>query len=70
MIILEDGKKYRLRNGLTTTVKKNKNNGTGYIFEGLIKEPQHKTPTHASWLRNGVLVHLNIKHPLDILEEL
>lgn len=67
---LKKGLRYVLRNGLITPpLTFNENNGTSYKFEAKVQEKEYKTPTHCSWLTNGVFVHKDIKHPLDIIEE-
>ncbi len=67
---LKEGVQYKLRNGLITPpLEFEKNNGTNYKFVAKVQEKEYNTPTHCSWLGNGVFVHKDIEHPLDIIEE-
>jgi len=63
------GKTYKTRNGLTTNPLKESNNGTKYILESEIKEPEHENLSVRAWLKNGRFLTSGIDHRLDLIEE-
>ena len=65
---IEIGQKYRLRNGLETSEIKRANNGTNYIFEASVKEPEYETPSIMAWKWNGKFLTNSIDHKFDIIE--
>lgn len=67
---MEAGKKYVLRNGLVTEEIREANNGTKYVFEAKVREPEHDTPTVACWLKSGRFLSDFTEHRLDIVSEL
>jgi hypothetical protein len=67
---LKEGKQYVTRSGLVTTpLSFDKNSGTNYRFEAMVKEPQHPTPSFMAWLRNGSYLTQTMEHELDLVEE-
>lgn len=69
-IIIKEGKKYQLRNGIKTEVLKKANNGTNYKFEAKVKEPQYDSFSVLSWKSNGRYLTDNKDHDKDIIKEL
>lgn len=66
---LQIGKQYYTRNGLKTGPLRKSNNGTSYVFEATVNEPQHKTPSIRGWLPNGIYLANEIQHDLDLVLE-
>jgi len=64
------GKTYKTRNGSITNPLKESNNGTNYVLESEIKEPEHETLSVRSWLKNGRFLISSIDHDLDLVEEI
>ena len=61
------GKEYILRGGLKTGPIRKSNNGTNYIFEAEVKEPQHEDLSIVSWKQNGRFLIDTKDHNLDII---
>ena len=66
-IKIEVGKSYILRNGLKTSPLKLVNNGTNYVFEAEVKEPEEEVNYVINWLKNGRFLNTNVDHRLDII---
>jgi hypothetical protein len=66
---IQIGQKYRLRNGLETSEIRLANNGTNYIFESEVIEPEHETPSIMAWNKNGRFLADGIESRLDIIEQ-
>jgi hypothetical protein len=67
---VEVGKKYTLRNGLTTS-KVTRSMGIGnYMFQAEVIEPQHDTPSIMYWKVNGRSLVDYLDHKHDIIKEL
>jgi len=64
---IEIGKSYFLRNGLKTSEIKRSNNGTNYIFEAKVQEPNKKGESFLCWLGNGKFFGNNTEHKHDII---
>lgn len=64
------GKRYMLRNGMTTSPIRTSNNGTNYVFEADIYVPGYATPSVFSWLRNGSFLTVAESHRYDIVKEI
>lgn len=64
------GKIYKTRNGLITNPLKESKNGTNYVLESEIKEPEHEGLSVRSWLKNGQFLISGIDHKLDLIEEI
>lgn len=56
-----------LRNGLKTSPLRKSNNGTNYIFDADVQEPEHKTKSILSWKANGRFLTNTTDHRLDIV---
>ena len=69
-IYLKIGKKYKTRNGLITEPLIKSNNGTSYIFESKLNEPEFKSPSVREWLKNGKFLIAGHNHRLDLVEEI
>lgn len=69
-MLIFKGKIYKTRNGLITNPLKESKNGTNYVLESEIKEPEHKTPSVRAWLKNGRFLISGIDHNLDLIEEI
>ena len=67
--ILKIGKKYILRNKLVTSKLRLSNNGTNYIYEADVNDPQFKTPSVLSFLKSGRCLSNNVKTDQDIIGE-
>lgn len=64
------GKIYKTRNGLITKPLKDSNNGTNYVFESEMKEPEHESVSVRAWLKDGRFLISGIDHDLDLIEEI
>lgn len=69
-ISLKAGKKYVTRNGLITNPLTKSNNGTSYMFESKVNEPEFETPSVRCWLGNGKFLTSNVDHRLDLIAEI
>lgn len=58
----------KLRNGLITEPIQMSSDGTNYVFEAKVTEPQHKEPSVLSWLKNGSALTRSKEHKHDIIE--
>jgi len=65
---LEVGKKYILRNGLTTGPLRTATNGTSYKFEANVKEPEHTTDSIRAWLPSGKFLTEGVDNKYDIID--
>jgi hypothetical protein len=70
MVKPQIGKRYTLRNGLTTSPLRKANNGTNYKFEADVDEPPHKTPSVLAWLKTGEYLFVGKENRYDIIKEL
>lgn len=68
MVIVKVDKTYTLRNGLKTGPIRKSNNGTNYVWEAEVQEPEHKTPSVMSWKRYGAFLTGSL-HKFDIVED-
>lgn len=69
-MIIQEGKKYILRNGLITEpIKKNDPKQGNYIFEAKVKELQHEKKSVFYWLANGSALLRYREHKHDIIKE-
>jgi len=66
---IEIGKRYVLRNGIITDKIKLSNNGTNYIYEATIQEPEYKDKSVACWLKNGSYLTTGHESQNDIVSE-
>ena len=68
-IVLEVGKRYKLRNGCETgPIRFNENCGTSYKFEAEVNEPHYDTPSIMCWLSCGSFLLRDREMPKDIVE--
>jgi len=67
-LIIKEGCKYKLRNGLTTEIVRKANTHTNYIFEAEVKEPEHKEPSIMCWLESGRCLTNSIEYKHDIVK--
>ena len=68
-MILEIGRRYRLRNGLVTgPLRFDADCGTSYKFEATVYEPPHKTPSIMCWLNSGSSLLRDREMTKDIVE--
>lgn len=69
---LKAGKQYKTRNGLTTPPLYIAKNGTNYIFEAKMQEPEYPKGdlSFLNWLENGRKLCDGYDHGLDLVEEI
>ena len=63
------GKRYILRNGLTTSPIR-KCGVTNYIYEAEVQEPAYYTPSVFNWLNNGSYLTRQDPNRFDIVKEI
>jgi hypothetical protein len=68
-LILKEGKRYKLRNGLITTPLKIDKSGGNYKFEASFDEFPGRLHTVGCWLQGGHYLLRDEKHPNDIVKE-
>lgn len=66
---LKKGSCYILRNGLETSPLRLSKDGTNYIFEADVQEPQYDTKSVLCWLRSGRHLTNNIENRFDVVKE-
>lgn len=70
VIVLTEGKQYKLRNGLITTPLKSITYGGVYRFEGGFEEFEGKALTVGTWIQGGHYLLRDKKHMHDIIESI
>ena len=70
ILIIEEGKRYKLRNGLVTTPVEIVTHGGNYKFEAKFDEFPGRALTVGGWLQGGHYLLRDREHKHDMIEEL
>jgi hypothetical protein len=69
VLTLEEGKQYKLRNGLLTSPLSISNNGTNYTFEAYVDEYPGRPVSVLAWKPNGKYLTDIVDSEKDIVAE-